>query len=98
MHYMKTWHACGNFLGDIAVICMKPDYGKRIAHQLQAGKRLTEHLSHFRERSRISGSYAAAVSSAMAGAPWAFNHAAGSRSGRSSGAGSCISLPKTHSK
>jgi len=25
-----------DFLGDIAVICMKPDHGKRIAHQLQA--------------------------------------------------------------
>jgi hypothetical protein len=23
------------FLGHIAVICMKPDHGKRIAHQLQ---------------------------------------------------------------
>lgn len=58
----------------------------------------TEHLSHFREWFRISGSYAAAASSAMAGAPWAFSYAAGRRPGRSSGAGSCISLPKTHSR
>ncbi len=30
------WHDHGDFLGDIAVICMKPDHGKRIAHQLQS--------------------------------------------------------------
>lgn len=33
---IKAWHERGDFLGDIAVICMKPDHGKRIAHQLQA--------------------------------------------------------------
>jgi hypothetical protein len=33
---LKAWHERGDFLGDIAVICMKPDHGKRIAHQLQA--------------------------------------------------------------
>jgi hypothetical protein len=27
----KSWHESGDFLGDIAVICMKPDRGKRIA-------------------------------------------------------------------
>lgn len=31
-----AWHERGDFLGDIAVICMKPDHGKRIAHQLQS--------------------------------------------------------------
>ncbi len=29
-------NVASDFLGDIAVICMKPDHGKRIAHQLQA--------------------------------------------------------------
>jgi len=33
---ISTWHQRGDFLGDIAVICMKPDHGKRIADQLQA--------------------------------------------------------------
>lgn len=33
---IKAWHERGDFLGDIAVICMKPDHGKRIAHQFQA--------------------------------------------------------------
>jgi hypothetical protein len=33
---LHAWHERGDFLGDIAVICMKPDHGKRIAHQLQA--------------------------------------------------------------
>jgi superfamily I DNA/RNA helicase len=33
---ISTWHLRGDFLGDIAVICMKPDHGKRIADQLQA--------------------------------------------------------------
>lgn len=33
---LKAWHERGDFLGDIAVICMKPDHGKRIAHQLQS--------------------------------------------------------------
>ena len=33
---IKAWHERGDFLGDIAVICMKPDHGKRITHQLQA--------------------------------------------------------------
>ena len=33
---IKAWHERGDFLGDIAVICMKPDHGKRIAHQLQS--------------------------------------------------------------
>lgn len=33
---LKAWHERGDFLGDIAVICMKPDHGKRIAHQLES--------------------------------------------------------------
>jgi superfamily I DNA/RNA helicase len=33
---LKAWHERGDFLGDIAVICMKPDHAKRIAQQLQA--------------------------------------------------------------
>jgi hypothetical protein len=33
---ISTWHQRGDFLGDIAVICMKPDHGRRIADQLQA--------------------------------------------------------------
>jgi len=33
---LKAWQERGDFLGDIGVICMKPDHGKRIAHQLQA--------------------------------------------------------------
>ncbi len=33
---IMAWHERGDFLGDIAVICMKPDHGKRIAHQLQS--------------------------------------------------------------
>ncbi|MEO8615132.1 MAG: 3'-5' exonuclease, partial [Luteolibacter sp.] len=33
---LKTWHERGDFLGDIAVICMNTDHGKRIAHQLQS--------------------------------------------------------------
>ncbi len=33
---IKAWHDRSDFLGDIAVVCMKPDQGKRIAHQLQA--------------------------------------------------------------
>ena len=36
MRSIKAWHERGDFLGDIAVICMKPDHGERIAHQLQA--------------------------------------------------------------
>ena len=36
MRCIKAWHERGDFLGDIAVICMKPDHGKSIAHQLQA--------------------------------------------------------------
>jgi hypothetical protein len=87
------WEAVSN-----AAFVTVPDWPEKEAWKFLQGKRSTEHLSHFRERSRISGSYAAAVSWAMAGAPWAFNQAAGSRSGSSSGAGSCISLPKTHSR
>jgi hypothetical protein len=33
---LKAWHERGDFLGDIAVICMKPDHGKRIAEELHA--------------------------------------------------------------
>lgn len=33
---IKAWQERGDFLGDIGVICMKPDHGKRIANQLQA--------------------------------------------------------------
>ncbi len=33
---LKAWHERGDFLGDIAVICMNTDHGKRIAHQLQS--------------------------------------------------------------
>jgi superfamily I DNA and RNA helicase len=33
---LKAWLERGDFLGDIAVICMKPEHGKRIAHQLQS--------------------------------------------------------------
>ncbi len=33
---LKAWHERGNFHGDIAVICMNTDHGKRIAHQLQS--------------------------------------------------------------
>jgi hypothetical protein len=33
---IKAWHERGDLLVDIAVICMEPDHGKRIAHQLQA--------------------------------------------------------------
>jgi len=33
---LKAWHGRGDFLGDIAVICMKPDHGIHIARQLQA--------------------------------------------------------------
>lgn len=33
---IKAWHGRGDFLGDIAVICMNTDHGKRIAHQLKA--------------------------------------------------------------
>jgi superfamily I DNA/RNA helicase len=33
---LKAWHERGDFLGDIAVISMKSDHGKHIAHQLQA--------------------------------------------------------------
>lgn len=36
MKCIKAWHERGDFLGDIAVICIKPDHGRRIAHQLQA--------------------------------------------------------------
>jgi hypothetical protein len=32
---LKAWKSCPDFLGDIAVTCMKPDHGKRIAHHLQ---------------------------------------------------------------
>jgi hypothetical protein len=32
---LKAWHERGDFLGDIAVICMNTDHGKRIAHQLE---------------------------------------------------------------
>ena len=34
-HCIKAWHGRGDFLGDIAVICMNTDHGKRIAHQLK---------------------------------------------------------------
>jgi superfamily I DNA/RNA helicase len=33
---IESWHARGDFLGDIAVICMHTDHGKRIAHHLQS--------------------------------------------------------------
>jgi len=33
---LKAWHERGDFLGEIAVICMNPDHGKRIAHQLKS--------------------------------------------------------------
>lgn len=33
---IKSWQERGDFLGDIAVICMNTDHGKRIAHQLQS--------------------------------------------------------------
>ena len=33
---LKAWHERGDFLGDIAVICMNTDHGNRIAHQLQS--------------------------------------------------------------
>ena len=33
---LKASHERGDFLGDIAVICMNTDHGKRIAHQLQS--------------------------------------------------------------
>ncbi len=33
---LKAWHERGDFLGDIAVICMNTDHRKRIAHQLQS--------------------------------------------------------------
>ncbi len=33
---IKTWHERGDFPGDIAVICLNTDHGKRIAHQLLA--------------------------------------------------------------
>ncbi len=33
---ISTWHQRGDFLGDIAVICMHNDHGKRIAHHLQS--------------------------------------------------------------
>jgi hypothetical protein len=33
---IKAWRERGDFLGDIAMIGMKPDHGKRIAHRLQA--------------------------------------------------------------
>jgi hypothetical protein len=31
-----AWQERGDFLGDIAMICMRPDHGKRIAQKLQA--------------------------------------------------------------
>ena len=36
MKCLKAWHERVDFPGDIAVICMKPDHEKRIAHQLQS--------------------------------------------------------------
>lgn len=33
---LKAWHERGDFLGDVAVICMHMDHGRRIAHQLQS--------------------------------------------------------------
>ncbi len=33
---LKSWHERGDFLGDIAVICMNTDHGKRIAHHLKS--------------------------------------------------------------
>lgn len=33
---LKSWHERGDFLGDIAVICLHTDHGKRIAHHLQS--------------------------------------------------------------
>ncbi len=32
---LKAWHERGDFPSDIAVICMKPDHGKRIAKRLE---------------------------------------------------------------
>ncbi|MCB1205434.1 MAG: NERD domain-containing protein [Verrucomicrobiae bacterium] len=33
---LKAWHGRGDFLGDVAVICMNMDHGRRVAHQLQS--------------------------------------------------------------
>jgi hypothetical protein len=33
---LKAWHERGDFLGDIAVICMNKDHGKRVALALQS--------------------------------------------------------------
>jgi nitrate/nitrite transport system ATP-binding protein len=61
-------------------------------------KRLTEHLSHFRQRSGGSGIYATRLSMVWQAAGRVLSQLAGRRFSSSSGAGLCISFSKTHSK
>jgi hypothetical protein len=61
-------------------------------------KRLTEHLSHFCQRSGGSGIYATRLSMVWQAAGRVLSQLAGRRFSSSSGAGLCISFSKTHSK
>ena len=51
---IKAWQERGDFLGDIGVICMKPDHGKRIAHQLQSLGIPHLHMANRTAKSRTS--------------------------------------------
>jgi hypothetical protein len=77
---------------------MQADYWKKSGFAICKGKRLTEHLSHFCQRSGGSGIYATRLSMVWQAAGRVLSQLAGRRFSSSSGAGLCISFSKTHSK